>query len=174
MSKRSWTNVRQAPSWALVPIGLAIIVGCAACSGTGASPTPAASSFPSSEEDVQELMHDCMAAAGWDGVLQSNGVYDYMYSEEQRTAFEAASTACVEQIGGNLPVERTDAEWHDLYDFYITSRQCIQDFGIDTPPAPSFTAWKESGYEWSPYAAVIPTTDQFEELIKTCPQTPDG
>ncbi len=123
---------------------------------------------------MQELMHECMAAAGSDGVLQSNGIYDYSYSEEQRTAFAAASTACVEQIGGNLPVERTDAEWRDLYDFYVTSQQCIQDFGIDTAPPPSFTVWKESGYEWSPYAAVSPTNDQFEELIKACPQTPDG
>lgn len=121
-------------------------------------------------------MHECLEDAGWDGTLRPNGIYDYSYSEAQRSAFETASSACIEQIGGNLPIERTDAEWRDLYDFYLDSRQCLHRFGIETPPAPSFTVWVESGYQWTPYTTVSPTSvgDQWDDLLQACPQTPAG
>ncbi|MEP6478077.1 MAG: hypothetical protein ABJB03_01695 [Rhodoglobus sp.] len=117
-----------------------------------------------------------MDEAGWTGTKQPNGIYDYTYSDEQRSAFDTASAACVDQIGGNLPIERSTAEWRDLYDFYVDTQACLEAAGVDIPTAPSFAVWAESGHGWTPYETVRPDvigSEEFEELVAACPQAPE-
>ncbi len=160
----------------VAPAGaLMLLVVLAACAGPNTlQQRPTA--FPSSDAEFQELLHDCMEDAGWPSEKQDDGVYRYSSSDEQRDAFDAANAGCIEAIGGNLPLARSDGEWRDLYDFYEESVACLREHGVDAGEPPSFSVWAESDYLWSPYASVNPesmTTEQFTELTNACPQTPE-
>lgn len=151
---------------------LSVLASCAQTSSAGRRPT----AFPSSDAEFQELLHDCMDDAGWPSEKQEDGVYRYSSSEQQLDAFDAANAACIESIGGNLPLARSEGEWRDLYDFYLGSAECLREHDIAVESAPSFSVWAESDYLWSPYASVSPadmTAHQFTELTTACPQTPE-
>lgn len=150
----------------------AMLGACASTDGPHTRPT----AFPSSDAEFQELLHDCMEAEGWPSEKQDNGVYRYSSTEDQLDAFDAANAACIESIGGNLPLARSEGEWRDLYDFYLGSVECLREQDIAVEEAPSFSVWAESDYLWSPYASVSPsdmTADQFDALTAACPQTPE-
>ena len=151
----------------------AVLGGCA---DTGGGPPQRPTAFPSSDTEFQTLLHECMEAEGWPSEIQDNGVYRYSYSDAQKDAFDAANSGCIDAIGGNLPVVRSDEEWRDLYDFYVVSVECLREHDIEADDPPSFSVWEESDHTWSPYAAVNPndlTQEQFEALTQDCPQTPE-
>ena len=154
---------------------LVLLTALAACAQTGTvEPRPTA--FPGSDAEFQERLHDCMDDVGWPSEKQDDGVYRYSSSEEQLDEFDAANAACIESIGGNLPVARSDEEWRDLYDFYVVSVECLREHDVELDDPPSFSVWQEADHTWSPYAAVNPndmTQEQFETLTQDCPQTPE-
>lgn len=132
--------------------------------------------FPSSMAQLQEDIHVCMEAEGWDSELQSDGSYRFSYEEAQSDAFNAANVKCIDDAGGNLPIVRSDEDWRGIYDFYLGSVECLRSNGEDVPDAPSFTVWEESNFAWAPYATVNPanmTMERFLELTTACPQTPE-
>jgi len=155
----------------------ATIVLLSGCTSVVDRPADTPTAAPDSQHDLQERMAACMGQEGWNGTKLDNGVYDYTYTEEQRSAFEAASAGCLDRIGANLPIDRTQAEWQDLYDFYLDTRDCLIANGVDLPSAPSFSVWQESDHTWTPYETVRPDelgTERFLSLTQSCPQTPSG
>lgn len=114
-----------------------------------------------------------MRDRGWTTDVEADGGVVSEYPPEQEDQYTEDLTACLEIVGPARAIEYTQEQYETLYDSAIEAQQCLlEEFGYETPRAPSLEAYIEQQGGWSPFA-LLPddmSAEEFLEIQEVCPQ----
>ena len=128
------------------------------------------------EHDHAVALAECMVEKGWDAKADGVGGWGVVYDrppEAQRVVLEADIQVCdaaVSKLTRGTPEE----EANFAYDNIARVVSCLEDLGLETPPAPDrgrFIQLMLSDHKeviWHPYELV--PADRMREAVLACPQ----
>lgn len=153
-------------------LGLVVLLsGCAGAPGPGTEPMTA----PARTERL-ELAKECLAERGWTVSIADGGIASGLIPDGQIEKYQAAVEECFSSLPPGAGFDdMPERERRDSYEFFVQTRECLVNGGVDLPPAPSYEAWTEGKGVWRPYND-IPDDQIFEVHAKfqdTCPEVPE-
>lgn len=128
------------------------------------------------EHDYAVALAECMVDKGWDVKADGVGGWGVTYDrppEAQRAPMEADFVECRAEAG-SLTRGTPEEEANFAYDNIARVVSCLEDLGLETPPAPDrgrFIQLMLSDHEeviWHPYEFV--PADRMREAVLACPQ----
>jgi hypothetical protein len=123
--------------------------------------------------EYAEGMVACLGPIGWDvHVDPDEQSVEAEFPESDGDRFVEDYRRCEKALGADRPPELSDEEWRALYDAYIDTLDCLQDFGIAMPDGASWEVFRAAPLG-SYYAyKEFPTESyaDFQRAETACPQ----
>jgi len=133
------------------------------------------------------VISDCMHSEGFGQVglnVFEDGIDFGVVPAEQEAAFELARYVCAARFPLNPKLQRplSDDQLFRLYDYYVGDHTaCLESLGYTIPEPPTKQVFIEThlATPWLPIYFAAPQArargiDAIVEMIKSCPQQPDG
>lgn len=165
---------RRSMRTALAAVLMGLVVVLAGCGG---APSARESYRPGELSGVPPNfgvnMQACLADAGWDVDVTSDGGVQTSIPEESEGVYDAAVADCQAEFGYDKAVELTDAQYGKLHAALIELVRCLSDEGFTVTDVPSKQAFTD-GALFDPYGELYDTNQlaaaDFETLQRSCPQ----
>lgn len=117
-----------------------------------------------------------MTERGWTVEISDEGISSGLIPDGQLEKYEAANEECFSLLPPEVGFDGLpDRERRRNYDYFVHTRECLVNGGVDLPAPPSYEAWTESKGAWRPYSDI--PDDQIFELYERfkdiCPEVPE-
>ncbi|MFE7845522.1 hypothetical protein ACFUTX_10070 [Microbacterium sp. NPDC057407] len=153
---------------------MGLVLGMAGCASAPAAPSePGPGGLTGADPDFATNMQSCLADAGWDVDVTSDGGVQINIPEESESAYDAAVHDCEAVFGYDKPVVLTDAQYGKLYVALTEMVECLRDSGFTVAGIPSEQAFRD-GAPFDPYGELLETEQlapaDFDKVQTRCPQ----
>jgi hypothetical protein len=115
----------------------------------------------------------CLGRFGWDARVEPHEQsVEAEFPEGERGRFFDDYRRCEKALGADRPPELSDDERRALYDAYIDTLDCLQDFGIPMPDGASWEAFRAAPLgSYYAYKEFPPERlENFADAEERCPQ----
>lgn len=111
--------------------GAGLLLALSGCAPSAEDSTPEAGGSEVSIEDWRQGIDDCMLEAGFDLVAMSDagGISPSMTAEESAD-FDAAYTACIDEVG-EAPIDESVPTEDEIFESQLVFAGCMRDAGYD-------------------------------------------
>ena len=127
---------------------------------------------PRSAFEANRMVADCLIMRGFDVTVGRDWIRYSGTDDADSARYNAATEECGQGLTPD-PASFTDAQWTEIYQQSLTTRECLRERGYTFTEPPTLEQFKSSQGAWEPYTELVQAGQlpalQVAELQLTCP-----